>query len=207
VEGPLCPPGTRLIETLLWDGRVLPRIDRHLLRLEASARALGFRYPGAAVRAALSDLPGGTALRVRLTLTQTGEVEVTTAPLAATTAPWRIVVAKERLRSDDPFLRHKTTERALYDRVRAALPAGLDEAIFLNERGEVCEGTITTVFFDLGQGLATPPLSVGCLPGVLRAEMIATGAARQAVLRAEDLPRARLWVGNALRGLIPARPG
>ena len=25
------------------------------------------------------------------------------------------------------------------------------------------------------------------------------------VLRADDLPHVRLWVGNALRGLIPAR--
>ncbi len=76
--------------------------------------------------------------------------------------------------------------------------------IFLNERDEVCEGTITNVFFDLGDGLCTPPLTCGCLPGVLRADMLATGQAREAVLTAADLPRAQLRVGNSLRGLIAA---
>jgi 4-amino-4-deoxychorismate lyase len=77
----------------------------------------------------------------------------------------------------------------------------LDDVIFLNERGEVCEGTITTVFFDKGQGMRTPPLTCGVLPGVLRAEM----AVGEEVLLAEDLPKVRLWLGNALRGLNPAR--
>jgi 4-amino-4-deoxychorismate lyase len=81
------------------------------------------------------------------------------------------------------------------------LAEGLDEVIFLNERGEVCEGTISTVFFDKGQGMRTPPLTCGVLPGVLRAEM----AVGEEVLLAEDLPKTRLWLGNALRGLIPAR--
>ena len=79
-------------------------------------------------------------------------------------------------------------------------PQGLDEVIFLNERGEVCDGSITTVFFDHGQGLRTPPLSSGLLPGVLRAELDCP----EEELLAEDLPMVQLWVGNALRGLIPA---
>jgi branched-subunit amino acid aminotransferase/4-amino-4-deoxychorismate lyase len=75
--------------------------------------------------------------------------------------------------------------------------------LFLNERGEVGEGTITNVVFDRGEGLRTPPLASGCLPGILRAELLERGA-REEVLRAEDLPRVRLWVGNALRGLVAA---
>ena len=51
------------------------------------------------------------------------------------------------------------------------MPEGLDELLFLNERGEVCDGTITTLFFDRGEGLRTPPLSCGLLAGVLRAEL------------------------------------
>ncbi|MFN7053160.1 MAG: aminotransferase class IV, partial [Gemmobacter sp.] len=85
----------------------------------------------------------------------------------------------------------------------AALPDGVEELIFLNERDEVCEGTITNLFFDRGQGICTPPRACGLLPGVLRAGLIAEGC-REEVLPAEDLPRVRLWVGNALRGLIPA---
>jgi 4-amino-4-deoxychorismate lyase len=131
-------------------------------------------------------------------------VRMSAAPLPEAKAEWHIAVSPVRLTSNDPRLRHKTTDRALYDQTRGAVPEGADEVIFLNERDEVCEGTVTTVFFDMGDGLRTPPLTCGCLPGVLRAEMLAKGQAREGVLTAADLPRARLWVGNSLRGLIPA---
>ena len=80
------------------------------------------------------------------------------------------------------------------------MAVGLDEVIFLNERGEVCDGTITTLFFDRGQGMRTPPLTCGLLPGVLRADL----AVPEEVLLASDLPRVHLWVGNSLRGLMRA---
>jgi len=109
------------------------------------------------------------------------------------------------LLAGDPWLQVKSTRRTRYDTDRAALPEGVDEWIYCNERDEVCEGTITNVFFDTGEGMRTPPLASGCLPGCLRAELLASGACREQVLRGADLERARLWVGNALRGLIPAR--
>ncbi len=77
--------------------------------------------------------------------------------------------------------------------------------LLLNERGEVCEGTITNVFIDAGDGgpLLTPPLSCGLLPGVLRAEMLEAGRAVEAILTLADLKTAKeLFVGNSLRGLI-----
>ena len=197
----------RLIETLLWDGTAFARLDRHLARLAASAAVLGFVHDPKAVARALGAVDGPTPLRVRLTLGRAGDVRMSAAPLPEAKSEWRIAVSPVRLAADDPRLRHKTSDRALYDDTRAALPDGTDEVIFLNERGEVCEGTITNVFFDLGDGLCTPPLTCGCLPGVLRAEMLATGQAREAVLTAADLSRARLWVGNSLRGLIAATLG
>ena len=196
-------PELRLIETALWDGAGCPRIEAHLARLAAGARALGWPCDSPAARAALVA-PQGQPARLRLTLDRMGRIEVTRGPLPASRPEWRLAPAGTRLNSGDPWLRLKTTRRAHYDAARAALPEGIEEAIFLNERGEVCDGTITTVFFDRGQGIRTPPLSCGLLPGVLRAGMLAEGACREELLLAEDLPRVRLWVGNALRGLIPA---
>jgi 4-amino-4-deoxychorismate lyase len=194
----------RLIETILWDGARFPRLDQHLARLAASAALLGFVHDPKAVTRALAAVDGPDPMRVRLTLGRAGDVRMSAAALPEAKSEWRIAVSPMRLTSNDPRLRHKTTDRKLYDETRAALPKGIDEVIFLNERGEVGEGTITTVFFDLGDGICTPPLACGCLPGILRAEMLATGQAREAVLAAAELPRARLWVGNSLRGMIPA---
>ena len=186
-------PGLRLIETVLWDGAKAPRWLLHEARLRRSARLLEWACPD--VAPAGPDHPA----RLRLTMDSAGEVEWTITALPPAKAKWRVGLASERLRSDDPWLRVKSTRREAYDRARAALPDGLDEVVFLNERGEVCDGSITTVFFDRGQGMRTPPLSCGLLPGVLRAEL----ACPEEVLLAEDLPLVRLWVGNALRGLIP----
>lgn len=192
-------PGLRLIETLLWDGTGFPRLGLHLARLERSAEALGWPTPQGVERA-LAGLPP-RALRVRLTMDVMGRFQVETADLPPAKPLWRVGLAPSRLDPADPWLRIKSTRRATYDAARAALPDGLDEVLFLNRRGEVCEGTITSLFFDRGQGLRTPPLSCGLLPGVLRAEL----AAPEQVLLARDLPHVRLWLGNALRGLIPAQ--
>lgn len=205
MESPLCRADTRLIETFRWDGNRFCRLDAHLARARASAAALGFHWDRAAIDAALATVTGPAPLRIRLTLGRAGDAEVTTGPLAATPPEWRLMVAPDRLDPDAPLLHHKTTERGLYDRTRARLPEGIDEALFLNRRGEAAEGTISNFFADLGDGLVTPPLASGCLPGILRADLLAQGRVRERIIIADDLPRARLFMGNALRGLIPAR--
>ena len=192
-------PGLRLIETMLWNGAGFPRLGLHMGRLARSAGALGWDVPEARVQSALAGLMA-TPLRVRLTLDAAGVVLVETGPLPPVKAEWRLGLASVRLSSGDPWLGIKSSNRTVYDAARAALPQDLDEVVFVNERDEVCDGTITTVFFDRGEGMRTPPLSSGLLPGVLRAQL----ACLQEVLMAEDLGRARLWVGNALRGLVPA---
>lgn len=202
MEGPVPPARPRLIETLLWNGARPVREARHLARLGRSAATLGYPCDLGACAAALREGRGGPA-RLRLTLDAEGRAEVTQGPVPPPAAPWRVAVHPRRLRSGDPWLRLKSTHRALYDEARAALPPGVDEWLFLNERGEVAEGAITTLFFDRGEGWRTPPLLSGCLPGVLREEMLERGACEE-VLLAEDLPLVRLAVGNSLRGLIEA---
>lgn len=193
-------PGLKLIETMLWDGAGVPRLKWHLERLNRSRAALG--WAGAAEDYAWNcplELPKAPA-RLRLTVDREGREDWQIAPLPPGKKEWRIALAETRVTSTDPWLQIKSTRRALYDQARAALPEGIDELIFLNERGEVTEGSITTLFFDRGEGMRTPPLSCGLLPGVLRAEL----ACPEEILMAEDLPKLRLWTGNALRGLIPA---
>ena len=86
------------------------------------------------------------------------------------------------------------------------MPEGVDELLFLNERDEVCEGTITNVFVHGADGAhVTPPLSCGLLPGVLRQSELGRGHVTEAVVTVGDLRRARgISVGNSLRGMIVA---
>lgn len=210
MEGPFRPPadpGFRLIETFLWTpAQKMVRRDRHLARLRRTAARFGIRLPD--VEAEIDRLSSTGPLRGRLTVDRQGQAHLSTQafePLAPGTI-WRLGLAETRLRAEDPWLSVKTTQRQIYDTARAGLPPHLDELIFLNEDGWLCEGTITNLFVDLGDGLLTPPLSCGVLPGVLRAALIDTGRAREAPLDLAALSGGRaLYVGNSLRGLIPAR--
>ncbi|MFV0303352.1 MAG: aminotransferase class IV family protein [Paracoccus sp. (in: a-proteobacteria)] len=201
------PAGLTVIETMRQeaDGRV-PLWPLHLARLRRDCRAVGFPLDEAgAARIALARRPGEGALRVRLTVEAAGQIATTHAPLPPNPPEWRVILSDVRLDSADPWLRIKSSHRPAYDRARADLPGDAVEAILLNERGELCEGTITSLFLRRDGVLLTPPLDCGLLPGVLRQSLLDSGAAREAVLRPGDLTRGDLLMGNALRGLIAAR--
>ena len=198
-----------LIETMRWQpGDGFLRIDQHLRRLARSADALRFRQPQDALASLNAAVEGDQPLRVRLTMSFRGRIDVTTAPFQPQPedAVWRLRIAETRLKSDDSLYRHKTSRREPYEAARAEFsPEDADEVLLLNERGEVCEGTITNLFAEVEEGrFVTPALSSGLLPGVLRADLIRERKARSEVLRPDDLHFRKLYVGNSLRGLIRA---
>lgn len=204
-------PPLALIETLAWqpgDGYVL--LQRHLDRLARSAAWFALPYDGEAARAALAvAVPAGNErrLRVRLLLDEDGNITVSTEPLPAPAASllrWRL--SGRSVCTRDPFLYHKTTRRALYDdELARARAAGCDEVLFRNERGELTEGAWTSLFIRRGARLLTPAVDCGLLDGTLRRELLASGAAEEAVLHPHDLETAdAVLFGNSVRGLMPA---
>ena len=200
------PEGLTLFETMRAepDGRIA-LWPLHRARLAGGCATLGVALDLAAVEAALAGLPRGGALRARVAVSLRGEVALTHAPLPPTPGAWRVVLSDLRLSRDDPWLAIKSSHRPVYEAARAALPEGADEALLLNREGELCEGTITSVFLERAGRLLTPPLASGLLPGVLRRALLEAGRAEEAALLPEDLATGRLWCGNALRGLIPAQ--
>ncbi|MDB5800929.1 MAG: pabB [Rhodocyclales bacterium] len=209
--------GLQLIETLRCEiyrngdeSEPFPLIAWHLQRLERSARALGFKYDEDAVRNTLlvqaAALPLGLQ-RVRLLLSRDGMLECSSAPLGALPPDPTLVIAAERLDPEDPRLQHKTTARRFYDvALQDATAAGHFDVIYLNTREEICEGARSNIFIERDDHLLTPPLSSGLLPGVMRAQLLAAGSASETVLTLDDLVNAeRIFVGNALRGLVETR--
>lgn len=202
------PPVT-LIETIKWsptEGFVL--LGRHLARLLSSAAYFGLQADGAeATTRLIAESANWTApMRVRLTLSD-GGIEVTSVPLPPNPEKFRFIIAAETLDSTSVWLAHKTTNRAFYDsaRIKAHDEFGVDEVVFLNERFELTEGSITNLFIQRGEKLLTPALSSGLLPGILRAELIETGKGQEAILTLADLRSAdAIFLGNSVRGLIRA---
>jgi para-aminobenzoate synthetase/4-amino-4-deoxychorismate lyase len=117
-----------------------------------------------------------------------------------------VLLAPEPTRSDDLFLRHKTTLRSRYDAAwKAAEAQGAFDQLFFNERGELTEGGRSSVFIRLDGRWLTPALACGLLPGVMRTVVLDAWGAAEAVITRAMLERAEeIVVCNALRGALRA---
>ncbi|MDA8414486.1 MAG: aminodeoxychorismate synthase component I [Desulfobacteraceae bacterium] len=194
-----------LIESLRFDAQGYLLLERHLQRLSGSADYFGFRFDGDALRHRLGEFRHSLTgvHKVRVLLEPDGNITIASQPLIATDRAVhaaKIMIALQRVDSSDPFLYHKTSRRALYDEQLRAHP-GCYDCIFLNERGELTEGSYNTIVISLKGELLTPALECGLLPGVLREELLEVGAMREAVLRLADLQAAdTIWLVNSVRG-------
>ena len=201
-----------LIETLRFEpSQGFTRLNLHLARMAASAQTFGFAFDDNQARRALEAAVNGkdTSLRVRLTLNESGNFLCTAVSLGPVVKQWRYAISPLRVNSRDEILQHKTTWRTMYDEEQARLAAEVqcDEIIFLNERGEMTEGSRSNIFARFDSELVTPPLACGLLNGCLRHEMLKRGECEERVLTPADLDQAQaVYFGNSLRGLIEAVP-
>jgi para-aminobenzoate synthetase/4-amino-4-deoxychorismate lyase len=208
-----------LFETLYASPETgLRYLERHLARLVASARALGFPCDAEAIRTEAlrweSASGAGGPQRVRMRLERSGSFDIEghpLAPLRAGTvglllgAEWDFVPR----RSFDPMLLHKSSLREEYDRAwRFAETRGAWDVLFTNERGELTEGGRSNLFLAIGGTWWTPPLACGLLPGIERAVLLKDTQmqAVEKVLFPNDLYRAdRILLTNSLRGRVQAK--
>ena len=192
----------RLIETMrMSEGGEVFLLDRHLERLRNSARYFSFKYDSDRVREAISETTPREAACLRLLLAEDGELDLRTQPLPTHQAE-RLKLSSVRVDSKDPFLYHKTTKRGVYDQARAECDEKTD-AILINERGEITETTVTNLAVLRDGHWITPALSCGLLPGVFRAELLASGDIIDGILPADELqPAEVIRCFNALRGIV-----
>lgn len=204
-----------LIETMLYEpGAGFWLYDQHMSRLKNSAAYFGYVFDAGKIASALDEAVkshGDQRSRVRLLLDEDGGISVTVSPqpAAAPDAVMRYVVSDTRLNSQDLFLYHKTTRRDVYEREWKYFydTLGTDEVIYLNERGELTEGSRTTLFIESEGRMWTPALESGLLPGTLRTSLINEGRVTEARLTLDDLNRAdAVFLGNSVRGLMKAEP-
>ena len=194
-------PAFDLLETMRWTpGEGFFLLERHLIRLQESAEYFDFRCEPDAVREALSKAISGAdgPLRVRMLLDRGGRLSVQVTPLAGKHEPVRAALADTPVTQDEVFLYHKTTNRAVYEEARKP---GADDVILWNVRGEITESTIANVVVERDQGRVTPPVGCGLLAGTFRAELLARGDIREAVVSIDELRAApRFWLINSVQG-------
>ena len=197
----------QLIETMLWEKEFF-LLPMHLDRMESSAFYFNFVFDRQAVLSRLHELSNsfaaGKSYRVRLLLHSDGNFTIENFELHDEPCTVSVQLSPERTSSTDVFMRHKTTQREMYDRgYTEARAAGFNEVIFQNERGEITEGAISNIFIKKSGKLLTPPLSCGVLPGIFRRHLLETDAsAEERIVTVEDLKTAdAVFLCNSVRGL------
>jgi branched-chain amino acid aminotransferase len=181
--------GDGVFETLRTYNRRPVTLPEHLERLEAGARVLGIMVPDrGTITKGVQDLissAGGEDLRVRITVTsgpgpaglRRGDASptlvITASPLTAWPDRATAVIAPWSHDEHSPLAGVKTTSRA--DTVLAMLHAreqGVDEVLFFNHAGNLCEATTANVFAVRAGRVETPPLRAGCLAGITRENVL-----------------------------------
>jgi len=195
-----------LIETMRFDpDEGIAELERHLDRLRGASADLGFQFDRHAARNELQAATFGRKDRamVRLLLSRTGSMAIQVKPFEEPRkTPVAVALRPLPVEPDDFRLRYKTTDRRFYDRARQE--DGAYETIFVGPDGKLTEGSRTIIFVERDGKLLTPPVVRGLIPGILRAKLIDEGKAEEADLTPDDLAQG-FFVGNIVRGLIPAR--
>lgn len=169
------------------------RLNRHLERLEWSARALAIQlpYPKEELRAAIIECVNRSGLEsgyIRLLLTR-GEGDLGLNPQNCHEPNVFIIPAELALVDDetrkrgvtlitssikravgtglDPRIKSLNYLHSIMARMEATA-AGADEAILLNQHGFVAECSAENLFIVKGETLFTPPLIDGALAGITR---------------------------------------
>ncbi len=205
-----------LFETVLvLEGR--PRLlAQHLARWQGGAALLGLEPPPAGQAAALargaiarSAIHSG---RLRLNWSRGTPAAATTSAPVATAGiappghcrhrfwlqlspsspcfePLGVIVSPSETRSPTSLLsRCKTfAYGGAIQAHRQAQAAGADDALLTSDAGGLCCGTSANLLVRRGGSWLTPPLSSGCLPGVMRARALELGLAREVGLGLRDL--------------------
>jgi branched-chain amino acid aminotransferase len=183
--------GEGVFETMrAYNGKVFA-LGRHYRRMKEGAKTLGIRVPPLrSIEDAIDVLLQANRLedaRVRLTVTSgpggpgilpSGPVEPTLIILAHPLDSISERLYRKGARAITlPIRKSAGTTLAGIKTIsyaenvigrRIAKRHGVDEGIFLNTEGDLCEGTASNIFLIKYENLYTPDRDSGCLPGITR---------------------------------------
>lgn len=87
---------------------------------------------------------------------------------------------------------------------RKAKRQGLDEVIFLNTKGQICEGAVSNIFFVKDKRIYAPEIACGLLPGIIRDYVYKTENVTDCILYTKDLNKFdECFLTNSLMGIMP----
>jgi len=217
--------GDGFFETIHWQNNHPLFWNHHWQRIEYTVGALSLSLPCSAtelLQALHKQLVQGIShQRVRLSFIRTGKgyytpqqngllIVAECSPLPHTGYVWNDAPCETGL-SSVVKLRHPLSTLKLLSAqtyVIAGIEAqqkGWHEAILLNNEGHVCEGISHNLFVVKNGAVTTPPISEGCLQGVMRSHLMHLYPyIEERIIFPEELEEAdELFFTNTITGIRP----
>ena len=196
----------RLLESLLWTPRQGYWLaGLHVARLRHSAECFGVALDESKARVELERFAETLteAAKVRLTVGHDGDMVVSAVSLAAGPGslkePLKVGLCPTPVDATDPWLRHKTTRRDLYEAALRTRPE-CNDVLLHNQHAELTEASSSNLVVVLGGNRWTPPSTCGLLPGTLRRHLLEAGEIKERVLPKETLLAAEaIYLINSVR--------
>lgn len=190
--------GDGVFETLrAYDGKPFA-VSRHWKRLAHACETTGIAVPTCDEFASVLNLTLAAnnllEARIRFTVTRGCDPEGSSPTMVCSATPAPVFEAAERVVTV-PWTRNEkgalagVKSTSYGENIMAIAHAKREnagEALFLNTRGELCEGATTNIFIVKGTDVFTPPLSSGCLAGVTRELVI--GLCREHQISISEIP-------------------
>lgn len=219
--------GEGLIETMLWRKGQVRFFNDHVERLAVSLTTLNWpAFPLSAhqLQKAIGQLVQSNMLQddhmIRLQVFRGADETplhflLECLPLPTGTTGWpekglHIGLSQRVVKTADSLANLKTTSRLNYSIAAAeAAQQGWDDILITNPSGQVAESSISNIFWITAEGIYTPPLSSGCIAGIMRKKLLQAGSLaglsiQERITTADDLINAEeLLLSNAIRGIQP----
>ena len=199
-------PCFSLLESILWtpeQGYFL--LNYHLRRLSDSAEYFDFdidiKQIELSLIAKMCHFPKKPQ-KVRLLISRKGEItcqfEDLTDNLRKDTVI-KVAIADKPINISNPFLYHKTTNRAVYNSFKEKFP-DYDNVLLWNDKKEITELCTANIVINLNGVLYTPPVQSGLLSGTFRQHLLEQGTINEKTIHLDDLKKAEeLFLINSVR--------
>jgi len=178
-----------LFETFLAiDDRII-FVEDHLKRLYKGAEVIGLKIPVSSDKLIkwmikTARLHPGKIKKLRMTITSgeaskwigkqgKSQVILSASPHKMPEKPFALLVSQYRVDQNSIFRRIKTISYAIHAvALKQAHEKKYDDALMLNEKGNIAEVTSANIFWIEKGKIFTPPINAGCLEGVTRKSVL-----------------------------------
>ncbi|MCH7972777.1 MAG: aminodeoxychorismate synthase component I [Bacteroidetes bacterium] len=196
-----------LFETMLIQKGKIKDWTAHINRMKTSAEYFLFLFKNEKLNNVKEEVINKVQLdkkyRFKLLLNKYGELNYEVTEYVKAKRRVKIILSEKRISSNNTFQYFKTTNRKIYsDEYQNWQNEDFFDVIFLNEKEELAEGSISNIFIKIKGNWFTPKIESGILNGIERDKLLKENSnIKEAIITFDDLFNAEnIMLTNSLKG-------